>query len=48
MMTTMSSDFNVARPRLTFACELDRARLATLLADGAVINDLRALGPASH
>jgi hypothetical protein len=45
MMTNMSAeDLNEARPGLTFACELDRARLAPLLADGVVINDLRALG----
>jgi hypothetical protein len=31
-------------PRLTFACELDRARLADLFADPAVIGDLLALG----
>jgi hypothetical protein len=44
MMTTMSPEaLNVARPKLTFACELDRAGLAPLLADGTVINDLRAL-----
>ena len=31
------------RPRLTFACELDRGRLAELFADSAVIDDLLAL-----
>jgi hypothetical protein len=31
-------------PRLTFACELDPARLAGLFADSAVIDDLLALG----
>jgi hypothetical protein len=31
-------------PRLTFACELDRARLADLFADPEVIGDLLALG----
>ena len=31
-------------PRLTFACELDPARLADLFADSAVIDDLLALG----
>jgi hypothetical protein len=30
-------------PRLTFACELDHARLAELFADGSVIDDLLAL-----
>ena len=31
-------------PRLTFACELDPARLAALFADASVIADLQALG----
>jgi hypothetical protein len=31
-------------PRLTFACELDPARLAALVAGSAVIDDLLALG----
>lgn len=31
------------RPRLTFACELDRDRLAELFADSAVVDDLLAL-----
>lgn len=31
-------------PRLTFACELDPARLTALFSDAAVIDDLRALG----
>ena len=30
-------------PRLTFACELDRARLTELFADGSVLADLRTL-----
>jgi hypothetical protein len=30
-------------PRLTFACELDPARLMALFADGAVTDDLLAL-----
>lgn len=33
----------VRQPRLTFACELDPARLTTLIADDAVIADLQAL-----
>jgi hypothetical protein len=32
------------QPRLTFACELNPSRLAALLADSSVIDDLRALG----
>jgi hypothetical protein len=32
--------------RLTFACELDRARLADLFADSSVIDDLLALNGA--
>ena len=31
-------------PRLTFACELDPARLTALFSDAAVIADLQALG----
>jgi hypothetical protein len=31
-------------PRLTLACELDAPRLTELFADGAVIDDLQALG----
>jgi hypothetical protein len=31
-------------PQLTFACEMDPARLAALLADSSVIDDLLALG----
>jgi hypothetical protein len=31
------------QPRLTFACELDASRLSALVADAAVIDDLRAL-----
>src|SRR5436305_9585586 len=31
-------------PRLTFACELDPARLTALFADAALIADLQALG----
>src|SRR5512140_333149 len=34
----------VQPPQLTFACELDRDRLAGLFADPAVIDDLLALG----
>jgi hypothetical protein len=34
----------MARPRLTFFCELPAAELATLFADDAIIEDLRALG----
>jgi hypothetical protein len=33
----------MARPRLTFACELDAARLTALFASGSVLEDLRAL-----
>jgi hypothetical protein len=33
----------VQRPRLTFACELDPARLSTVFADRTVFDDLRAL-----
>jgi hypothetical protein len=33
----------MARPRLTFACELDAARLTALFANGSVLEDLRAL-----
>jgi hypothetical protein len=43
MTTVLSEGLSAARPRLTFACELDRAHLAPLLADGAVINDLQVL-----
>ena len=32
------------QPRLTFACELDRARLTRLFSDASVIEDLQALG----
>jgi ABC-type sugar transport system substrate-binding protein len=32
------------QPRLTFACELDRARLPALFSDASVIEDLKALG----
>jgi hypothetical protein len=32
------------QPRLTFACELDRARLTVLFSDASVIEDLKALG----
>jgi hypothetical protein len=34
----------IARPSLTFACELDAARLTELFADARVINELKALG----
>jgi hypothetical protein len=34
----------VQPPRLTFACELDSARLAAMVADASVIEDLHALG----
>jgi hypothetical protein len=33
----------LTQPRLTFACELDASRLGALVADAAVIEDLRAL-----
>jgi hypothetical protein len=33
----------MARPRLTFACELDAARLSALFANGSLLEDLRAL-----
>ena len=33
-----------ARPRLTFACKLDPARLSALFADGSVLASLQALG----
>ena len=32
------------QPRLTFACELDRARRTELFSDGSVVDDLKALG----
>jgi hypothetical protein len=32
------------QPRLTFACDLDPARLTALFSDAAVIADLQALG----
>ena len=34
----------IARPSVTFACELDAARLTELFADASVIDDLQALG----
>jgi hypothetical protein len=34
----------MTRPSLTFACELDAARLTDLFADGSVTDDLKALG----
>jgi hypothetical protein len=34
----------LTRPSLTFACELDAARLTELFADGSVIDDLKPLG----
>jgi len=34
----------MSSPQLSFACELDPARLAGLFADGTVIDELRALG----
>lgn len=34
----------LTRPSVTFACELDAARLTELFADGSVIDDLQALG----
>ena len=41
-MTTETSQHR--RPRLTFACELDRARLTELFSDARVTEDLGALG----
>lgn len=32
------------RPRLTFVCALDPARLSALFADGSFVGDLHALG----
>jgi hypothetical protein len=40
----MATRFTPARPRLTFACELDPARLTELFADGSVIRQLTSLG----
>jgi hypothetical protein len=34
----------IARPSVTFACELDAARLTELFADGSVVDELKALG----
>jgi hypothetical protein len=34
----------MARPRVTFACELGPPRLTALVADGSVVHDLQALG----
>ncbi len=34
----------MARPRVTFACELDPTRLTALVSDGSVVQDLQALG----
>ena len=34
----------MARPRLTFACELDPERLSALFADGSVVAALQRLG----
>jgi hypothetical protein len=42
-MGTWTNVSAITPPRLSFACELDAARLTELFADGSVIEDLRAL-----
>jgi hypothetical protein len=37
----------MARPRLTFACELDAARLTALFANGSVLENRHVLGSAA-